>query len=95
MYYCSLLLGSKNLLDIPDNIWYNYIMNSKEFSLQIEKIVQERKGISHMDAVLRYCEQNDIDPSTVSPLLTKALKDKITIEAQNLNYIPKTGQLPV
>jgi len=45
-------------------------MNSKEFSLQIEKIVQERKGISHMDAVLRYCEQNDIDPSTVSPLLT-------------------------
>ena len=27
--------------------------------------------------------------------LTKALKDKITVEAQNLNYIPKTGQLPV
>ena len=48
-----------------------------------------------MDAVLRYCEQNDIDPSTVAPLLTKALKDKITIEAQNLNYLPKTGQLPV
>jgi hypothetical protein len=70
-------------------------MNSKEFSLQIEKLVQERKGISHMDAVLRYCEQNDIDPSTVAPLLTKALKDKITIEAQNLNYLPKTGQLPV
>ena len=70
-------------------------MNSKEFSLKIEQIVHDRKGISHMDAVLRYCEQNDIDPSTVSSLLTKALKDKITIEAQNLNYIPKTGQLPV
>jgi len=70
-------------------------MNSKEFSLQIEQIVKERKGISHMDAVLLYCEQNDIDPSTVAPLLTKTLKDKITIEAQNLNYLPKTGQLPV
>jgi hypothetical protein len=70
-------------------------MNSKEFSLQIEQIVQDRKGISYMDAVLRYCEQNDIDPSTVAPMLTKALKDKITIEAQNLNIIPKTGQLPV
>jgi len=70
-------------------------MNSKEFSLQIEKIVQEKKGISYMDAILKYCDENDIDPSTVAPMLTKALKDKITIEAQNLNYLPKTGQLPV
>jgi hypothetical protein len=70
-------------------------MNSKEFSLKIEKIVQEKKGISYMDAVLKYCEENDIDPSTVAPMLTKVLKDKITLEAQNLNYIPKTGQLPV
>jgi hypothetical protein len=70
-------------------------MNSKEFSLKIEQIVKERKGISYMDAVLLYCEQNDIDPSTVAPLLTKTLKDKIAIEAQNLNYLPKTGQLPV
>ena len=70
-------------------------MNSKEFSLQIEKIVQERKGISYMDAILRYCEENELDPSTVAPMLTKALKDKVTIEAQNLNYLPKTGQLPV
>jgi len=70
-------------------------MNSKEFSLKIEKIVQDKKGISYMDAILKYCDENDIDPSTVAPMLTKALKDKITIEAQNLNYIPKTGQLPV
>jgi hypothetical protein len=70
-------------------------MNSKEFSLQIEKIVQERKGISYMDAILRYCEENELDPGTVAPMITKTLKDKITIEAQNLNYIPKTGQLPL
>jgi hypothetical protein len=70
-------------------------MNSKEFSLQIEKIVQERKGISYMDAILRYCEENELDPGTVAPMITKTLKDKITIEAQNLNYLPKTGPLPV
>jgi len=70
-------------------------MNSKEFSLEIEKIVQAKKGITYMDAVLKYCEDNEIDPSTVAPMITKTLKDKITIEAQNLNYIPKTGQLPV
>jgi hypothetical protein len=70
-------------------------MNSKEFSLEIEKIVQERKGISYMDAILRYCEENELDPGTVAPMITKTLKDKITIEAQNLNYLPKTGQLPL
>ena len=70
-------------------------MNSKEFSLEIEKIVQERKGISYMDAILKYCEENELDPGTVAPMITKTLKDKITIEAQNLNYIPKTGQLPL
>jgi len=74
---------------------FNQIMNSKEFSLQIEKIVQDRKGISYMDAILKYCEENELDPGTVAPMLTKALKDKVTIEAQNLNYLPKTGQLPV
>ena len=74
---------------------FNQIMNSKEFSLEIEKIVQERKGISYMDAILRYCEENELDPGTVAPMITKTLKDKITIEAQNLNYLPKTGQLPL
>jgi len=82
-------------IDKPPKLWYNYIMNSKDFSLKIEQIVQDKKGISYMDAILKYCDENDIDPSTVAPMLTKALKDKITIEAQNLNYIPKTGQLPV
>ena len=70
-------------------------MNSKEFSLEIEKIVQDKRGISYMDAILKYCEDNELDPGTVAPMITKTLKDKITIEAQNLNYLPKTGQLPV
>ena len=32
-------------------------MNSKEFSLKIESIVKEKK-ISHMDAVVWYCDEN-------------------------------------
>ena len=35
-------------------------MNSKEFSLKIEGIVKEKK-ISHMDAVVWYCDQNGLD----------------------------------
>ena len=71
-------------------------MNSKEFSLEIEKIVKEKK-ISCMDAVLWYCEQNDIDPGTVSSLVSKSLKEKIKVEAVDLRLLntPKGGVLPV
>ena len=71
-------------------------MNSKEFSLTIENIVKEKK-ISHMDAVVWYCEQNNLDPSQVSSLISKSLKEKIQLEATNLRMLkfPKCGQLPV
>tara|TARA_B100000073_G_scaffold280074_1_gene240606 strand:+ start:1379 stop:1591 length:213 start_codon:yes stop_codon:yes gene_type:complete len=70
-------------------------MNSKEFSLEIEKIVREKKDLTYMDAVIWYCEQNDIDVATVNPLISKTLKQKIEMEAQKLNFLPKTGVLPV
>ena len=49
-------------------------MNSKEFSLKIEGIVKEKK-ISHMDAVVWYCDQNGLDTSQVSSLISKSLKE--------------------
>ena len=71
-------------------------MNSKEFSLKIESIVKEKR-ISYMDAVILYCEENDIDTGTVSPLISKSLKEKIQLEATNLRMLkfPKCGQLPI
>ena len=51
-------------------------MTSKEFSLKIENIVKEKK-ITHMDAVIWYCEQNQIDTGTVGNLISKSLKEKI------------------
>jgi hypothetical protein len=71
-------------------------MNSKEFSLEIEKIVKEKR-ISYMDAVVWYCEQNDIDTGTVSSLVSKSLKEKIKVEAVDLRLLntPKGGVLPV
>jgi len=71
-------------------------MNSKEFSLKIEEIVREKR-ISYMDAVIWYCENNDIDTGTVAPMINKSLKEKIKIEAQEKNMVkfPKTGKLPI
>ena len=72
------------------------IMNSKEFSLKIEAVVREKR-ITYMEAVLLYCNGNGIDESTVSPLVSKSLKEKIKVEATNLRMLkyPRGGVLPV
>ena len=66
----------------------------KTFSLEIENIAKEKK-ISHMDAVLYYCEKNDMEPDSVSRLITKGLKEKIEANATELNFLPKTATLPI
>ena len=50
-----------------------------------------------MDAVLHYCDINEIDPGTVSNLISKSLKEKIKLEATDLRMLKyqKCGQLPV
>ena len=50
-------------------------MNSKEFSLKIESIVKDKR-ITYMDAVIDYCNNNDIDLGTVNPMINKSLKEK-------------------
>lgn len=70
-------------------------MNSKEFSLIVEKIKKDKAGISYMDAILHYCEEHKIEPDTVGKLISKPLKEKISVEAQSLNLIRKTGALPL
>jgi hypothetical protein len=69
-------------------------MNSKEFSTHIEELVKNKRGISYMEAVLHFCEKNDIDPATVNSIISKSIRDKIEVEAQNLNYLPKKAKLP-
>jgi KaiC/GvpD/RAD55 family RecA-like ATPase len=65
---------------------------ANEFSLHIEHIVRDNK-ISYMDAVLKYCEDNFLEPEDVKSLINKCLKDKIEMNFRELNYLPKQAQL--
>jgi len=71
-------------------------VNSKEFSLKIEEVVKQKR-ISYMDAVVWYCEENNIDTGTVGPLVSKSLKEKIQVEAVDLKMLnsPPAGKLPI
>ena len=66
----------------------------KKFTLEIENIVKE-KSISHMEAILWYCKKEEIEPDTVSNLITKSLKEKIEANARELNFLPRQAQLPI
>jgi len=72
-------------------------MNSKEFSLIIEGVVKDKKPITYMDAILWYCEETTIEVESVGRLISKALKEKIQVEASkaNLIKIPEQGTLPI
>jgi hypothetical protein len=67
---------------------------SKTFSINIENLAKE-KNITHMEAVLDYCQRNNLEPDTVGRLISKSLKDKIEANARELNFLPKQAQLPI
>ena len=60
----------------------------------IEEMVIE-KNVTYMDACLEYCKDNNVEPESLGRLINKALKQKIQVEAENLNFLPKSSSLPV
>ena len=69
------------------------LTTSKIFTNTIENIAKE-KQITHMEAVLHYCEKEGIEPQTVKSLISKGLKEKIEANARDLNFLPRQAQLP-
>lgn len=73
-------------------------MTPTKFSLEIERLVKTSNGlITYVEAVVTYCQENDIEIETVPKLLSKPLKERLRHEAQRMNYMKKTskGVLPL
>ena len=84
-----------NPKDIDEAINKKFISKQK-FAEDIEKIVLS-SGVNYIDAIVMYCEDNNIDLESVGKLVGKPLKEKIKCEAMELNYLKKTskGKLPL
>ena len=65
-----------------------------DLNLTIEEIVKD-KELSYMEAVLHYAQKSEIEPEAMAKMLNQSIKDKIEVEAQNLNMLKKSGQLPI
>lgn len=68
--------------------------SSNEFSMHIEKMAVERR-MSHLDAVLKFCEEHFLEPDEIASKINKSLKEKIENDFRELNYLPKTATLDI
>lgn len=71
------------------------IINTQAFSMKIEQVVKDKR-IGYFDAVLWYCEQNEIEIETGAKLINTIIKKKIEAEASEMNCLKeKSAKLPV
>ena len=66
----------------------------KKFAIIVDELVRT-KHLTHMEAILYYCEQNLIEPDTITRWIDRSLKEHLQADAEALHYLPKTSQLPV
>jgi hypothetical protein len=62
------------------------------FAQEIEKLVQTNPDMNYIDAVVHFCEQNNIDVESVPKLISKPLKEKIKYEAMELNFLKRSSR---
>ena len=68
-----------------------------KFAEEIENLVLHNKDMNYIDAIVHFCDQNNIDVESVPKLISKPLKEKIKCDAQELNFMKKTSRakLPI
>ena len=71
-------------------------VSKDKFAEDIEALVL-KSNYSYIEAIVFYCENNDIELDLVGKLVSRPLKEKIRCEAMDLNFLKKTsrGKLPV
>lgn len=61
------------------------MISRKEFTEQVEKLIM--RGTEVMDACIKVCEMNNIEPESAKRLLSQPLKEKLEAEATGLNMV--------
>jgi len=71
------------------------ILTKKKFATSVETIVIE-KGLSYIDAIVYFCQENHLEPESIKGLITPPLKEKIKAEAVGLRFLKEShAKLPI
>lgn len=71
------------------------VQNLENFIKEINAFV-ERGGLTVMDAVIHYCETNNIEIEAAASIIKSnpKIKSKLQSEAEDLNFLPKRARIP-
>ena len=84
--------------DELENLLEGKFLTASKFYMEIEEIVRDCKGeLNYIEAIISYCDENQIELESVNKLISKPLKEKIRADAQRLNCIKRTtrAKLPL
>jgi hypothetical protein len=72
------------------------IKSASDFVIEIEMIVKD-KHCEYMDAIMIYCERNNMEVETVADIIkhNSILKAKLQYEAEVMNMMKRTSRLPI
>jgi len=65
----------------------------KEFAKAIEKIVADT-NYTYYEAIVEYCNTTGLEVEVAATLVNHSLKEKIEMDAQDHNLLPKSARLP-
>lgn len=68
------------------------IMTQTDFALMIEQIAIDNKQ-TYIEAVLKYCADNYIEPAEIAKMIDGSLKDKIRSNFVDMDMIKKTATM--
>jgi hypothetical protein len=70
------------------------LMTTQKFSIMIEETVKDKR-LSYMDAIVWWCEKNEMEIEVAAKLCNGVIKEKLRYEAQELNFLEKPNRLPI
>ena len=74
-----------------DEVLKEKFMCKQSFALEIETIATQEK-VNYIDAIILFCEKNEIEVDSVTKLVSKPLKEKLRCDATQLNFLKKTSR---
>ncbi len=71
-------------------------LTPQKFAIEIEKIVANDE-LNYIDAILHYCEINNLEIESITKLISKPLKERLKWDATRLNFMKRTSRakLPI
>ena len=74
-----------------DEVLKEKFMCKQSFALEIENLATQ-ENVNYIDAIILFCEKNEIEVDSVAKLVSKPLKEKLRWDATQLNFLKKTSR---